>query len=103
MSAIQELQEWYVSQCNDDWEHLYGVTIETLDNPGWRLTVDLSETELQGVAFPGQSYGAEGNAGDDGQNWLTCKVEKGQFVGTGGPRKLEEIINVFLAWAKAKA
>jgi Immunity protein 53 len=100
MSAIEELQEWYASQCNDDWEHLYGVSIETVDNPGWKLTVDLTETELEGVAFPDHAYGAGADAAESGE-WLTCKVEKGQFVGRGGPRKLEEIIKVFVSWARS--
>jgi hypothetical protein len=28
------LQGWYATQCDGDWEHEYGVSIETLDNPG---------------------------------------------------------------------
>jgi hypothetical protein len=27
------LEQWYQQQCDDEWEHHYGVTIETLDNP----------------------------------------------------------------------
>lgn len=26
------LQMWYVAQCDDEWEHAYGIKIETLDN-----------------------------------------------------------------------
>lgn len=40
--------EWYKEQCNGDWEHQYGIRLETLDNPGWFLKVDLVETPLQG-------------------------------------------------------
>lgn len=103
MSAIEQLQEWYLSQCNGDWEHLYGISIESLDNPGWKLTVDLTETKLEGVEFPDHAYGVGDAAASKGGNWLTCKLEKRQFVGHGGPRKLEEMIKVFLAWAKANA
>jgi len=38
--GLTELQAWYVVQCDGDWEHTYGVKIETLDNPGWMLRVD---------------------------------------------------------------
>ena len=41
MDELQLLQEWYVAQCDGDWEHSYGVKIDTLDNPGWSLKVDL--------------------------------------------------------------
>jgi hypothetical protein len=34
-----------------------------------------------------------------GNEWLICKIEDRKFVGYGGPRKLEEMINVFLSWA----
>lgn len=101
MSAIEGLQDWYLSQCNEEWEHRYGVSIGTLDNPGWSLTVDLIETGLEGVVFPVQSYGISDEGETSGNDWLICKVEKGKFVGYGGPEKLEEMINVFLSWARA--
>jgi hypothetical protein len=36
-------------------------------------------------------------------NWVVCKVQDDTFVAHGGPRKLEEIINVFLSWTKQNA
>jgi hypothetical protein len=35
------LEQWYQEQCDGDWEHHCGVTIETLDNPGWLVQADL--------------------------------------------------------------
>lgn len=103
MSALHELQEWYLSQCNEDWEHTYGVSIDTLDNPGWSLEVELTDTYLDGVEFEERSYGLGDEARASGENWLVCRVKDGKFLGYGGPRKLEEIINVFLSWAKQNA
>jgi hypothetical protein len=103
MSALHDLQEWYLSQCNEDWEHTYGVTIETLDNHGCSLEVELSDTDLEGVKFEERSYGLGEDAKTSGQNWLVCRVKDNKFVGYGGPRKLEEMINVFLSWAKEHA
>jgi hypothetical protein len=34
------LMRWYLAECNGDWEHSYGVRVETLDNPGWSLKID---------------------------------------------------------------
>jgi hypothetical protein len=31
---LKRLQDWYVSQCDGGWEHTYGISIDTLDNPG---------------------------------------------------------------------
>ena len=32
------LQQWYSAHCDGEWEHGFGVTIATLDNPGWSVT-----------------------------------------------------------------
>src|ERR1700722_12742042 len=40
------LQRWYKIHCNGDWEHSYGIQIDTLDNPGWTITIDLQDTDL---------------------------------------------------------
>jgi hypothetical protein len=48
VSDLTFLQSWYLSQCDEDWEHEYGVKIATLDNPGWRVQVDLIGTALEG-------------------------------------------------------
>ena len=102
MSTLRALQDWYLSQCNEDWEHEYGVEIGTLDNPGWSLKVDLVDTDLSGKTFPGLEYGVGEDSAASGNNWITCRTEKDQFIAHGGPEKLEEMISVFLAWA-AKA
>lgn len=103
MSALAALQEWYVSQCNGNWEHAYGISVGTLDNPGWSLTVELTDTYLEAVKFVEHSYGVGTDGDAIGNEWMTCKVENQKFVGYGGPMKLEELINVFLSWAKENA
>jgi hypothetical protein len=103
MSALAELQEWYLAQCNEDWEHTYGVSIGTLDNPGWSLEVDLSDSALDGATFEELSYGLNQDTKTHGQNWLVCRVKDNKFLGYGGPRKLDEMVNVFLTWAKQNA
>ena len=97
------LMKWYLSECNEDWEHQYGVTIDTLDNPGWSFTVDLEETELLGRPFipifenvPDEDP-VQGLDGD--VNWIVCKVEGSKFKGYGGPRDLGRLIRAFRDWA----
>ena len=48
--SVSSLEEWYARQCNGDWEHHYGVRVETIDNPGWRVRIDLAETRKDGCA-----------------------------------------------------
>ena len=59
------LQAWYATQCDGDWEHDYGVSIQTLDNPGWHLSVDLTETALAKAQF--DPIRIERSAGDFGE------------------------------------
>ena len=42
MNSLQWLQQWYYAHCDDTWEHQHGITIQSLDNPGWLVKVDLA-------------------------------------------------------------
>ncbi len=33
----------YRERCNDEWEHFHGITIETVDNPGWIVIIDFPD------------------------------------------------------------
>jgi hypothetical protein len=93
MSTLQDLQKWYRSQCNGDWEHTYGVKINTLDNPGWSLTIDLVGTNLADRSF------TKINRLSDDASWLVCEVRDSRFEGRSGSLMLEELVKIFLAWA----
>lgn len=90
MDTIQKFQLWYNNQCDGSWEHQYGVSIDTLDNPGWVVLVDLVGTDLQTLQM--EPIIEEKTEGD----WLHCKIDNGKFVGNGGPLKLEAILHIFL-------
>ena len=91
MGLIEQIQAWYSAQCNGDWEHQYGVSIETIDNPGWSVTVDLLGTNLEDVRF--QTY--RDDKGEE--DWILCEVGGGKFVGTGDSGKLQTILEVFVS------
>ncbi|WP_369943675.1 immunity 53 family protein [Xanthomonas medicagonis] len=99
MDSIALLQQWYLQQCNGDWEHSWGVRIETLDNPGWKLEINLTGTSLEGRHFTPVHYGLFEQAETSGNEWISCKVEHNRFSAAGGPLKLDEIVDVFLRWA----
>jgi len=100
---ITWLMSWCLAQCNEDWEHQYGVVIDTLDNPGWSLTVDLEETFLLGKPFEpifeniAESEAEQGLDGD--VRWMVAEVQGTKFRAYGGPRDLSRLIEVFRAWA----
>lgn len=92
--TLSWLQAWYASQCNGDWEHSYGVTIETLDNPGWRLTVDLADTALTGRGFVRKELHRSEH------DWLTAWVDEDRFEAACGPLNLGEAIHEFRVFAE---
>lgn len=97
MNELQRLQRWYRTQCNEDWEHSYGVKIDTLDNPGWTVAIDLAETVLLGKHFEPLTRGHS----EDDPDWIFCSVVDNRFVGHGGAGNLSELLGVFLEWADA--
>ena len=101
--ALQNLQHWYLAQCNGDWEHSYGVKIETLDNPGWSLAIELTGTSLENAFVSKVSRGVVAGDLSDNQDWLVCEVKDKVFTGAGGPNTLDTLIGIFLAWAGTHA
>lgn len=83
------LQNWYLSQCNDLWEHAYGIRISTVDNPGWRLTVDLKDTDYESASFTPLSIER------DDDNWIQCWIKNKAFEAAGGPLNLSEMVEQF--------
>jgi hypothetical protein len=93
MTTIQRLQQWYAAHCNGLWEHTYGVDIGTLDNPGWSVKIALIGTDLESRAMARIER-------LDGEDWIVCHRTDGYFEAAGGAGNLEEILSVFLSWAR---
>ncbi|MEJ7813409.1 MAG: Imm53 family immunity protein [Gemmatimonadaceae bacterium] len=92
-NELARLQAWYLAHCDGGWEHDAGIRISTLDNPGWRVSIPLDGTYLEGRAFvPVGDLAPE-------RRWMRCRVEGGRFEGAGGPVMLEEILRTFREWA----
>jgi hypothetical protein len=93
VDALTSLQKWYASACDGCWEHQYGIRIDTLDNPGWLLHIDLRNTPRHKHFEPIDIKRSQ-------NDWIVCKIENGCFEGFGGPLNLSEIIRVFVDWAE---
>ncbi|WP_345239176.1 immunity 53 family protein [Pontibacillus salipaludis] len=95
MGLLKWIQTWYFEQCNGDWEHGYGIRIDTIDNPGWSVMINIEDTDVRDKPF--DIIDIERTETD----WIYCKTDFDQerdgfhFVGFGGPENLEEILNVF--------
>lgn len=100
MNALTRLQAWYSSQCDGEWEHTSGVSIQSCDNPGWWVKINLTGTALQSRAFTEIADGVDAGRRPLGSRWLSCYREDGTWHGAGDETKLERILEVFLAWAE---
>jgi len=92
MSIIKWLEEWYESNCDDLWEHAYGVIIDTLDNPGWRLRFDIIETPYEHIVFDDVIIKRTDT------DWIHCRKKDGYIDCGGGPKNLEEMLELVKKW-----
>ena len=97
---LEWLMNWYVRECNNDWEHSYGVKIETLDNPGWTIAIDLRETFLEGRCFKSK-HGQIAQDLDEWRDlgsWWDIKADGNSFEGACGPMDLSSVIGILRKW-----
>jgi hypothetical protein len=92
MTSLERLEKWYSSHCNGDWEHQCGVRINTLDNPGWRMQINLRGTKAETEIFNRMKLD---RTKDD---WLNCWTENQWFNAACGPSNLSEVIEIFCEW-----
>lgn len=88
------LADWYVRHCDGDWEHGGGIALGTLDNPGWRLAVDIEGTEADGVVIETQVVE---RSEDD---WLHYWCDGSTFHVACGPRNVNELLTVFESFVR---
>jgi hypothetical protein len=95
VNILEWLEQWYLHHCDGDWEHQFGIVIDTLDNPGWMVRVDLECTELASKPFDIVRVDRSQH------NWVMCQVVNEQFQGAGGPSNLVELLEIFRDWVSA--
>lgn len=89
MEIINWINEWYNSQCDGDWEHEYGIEINTIDNPGWQVKIDITNTSMDGFEC---EYLLSEKSDDD---WCGFSVKDNVFNGAGDPSKLGVLLTTF--------
>lgn len=98
LNHVEWLQNWYGERCNGEWEHSYGVSIGTLDNPGWSVKIDLKGTPFESTEMAPVKTDSGSEAAPD---WMYCRVSDSQFLGVGDSHKLVKLIGVFRSWVEA--
>ncbi|MBA3697482.1 MAG: immunity 53 family protein [Planctomycetes bacterium] len=94
MNTLQRLERWFMANCDGDWEHGSGITISTLDNPGWTIDINVEETTLAGRV-------SEISKVDRTEtDWLHSSCDGTVFKLRCGPGNLEEALQLFLDMAE---
>lgn len=87
------LQQWFQAYCNGDWEHDSGIQLRTTDNPGWSLTINVEDTDLEYANFQ------QIKINRSEQEWIFCEVKDLQFEARCGVGNLPEVLKIFRDWA----
>ena len=93
-SDFDYLAHWYAAHCDGDWEHDFGIRIQTLDSPGWSISIDLSGTA---AAREGFEEAQPRNAGRPG---LFVESTGGSFVASCEPLSLRDVMEEFRRFAE---
>lgn len=89
---------WVAKHCDDEWEHGYPVILDTYDNPGWRLRVNLENSAMRSRQVLPL---VDGLPGDD--RWFSCRIDGGMFHGACDLAQLPRLLKVFREWAEMSA
>ncbi len=98
-NTIQRLQAWFAQNCDGHWEHSLGVSIQSCDNPGWWVKIDIRGTSLEHKQFENVQSGVDDAGHPNSESWLNCYLCEGVWNGAGDSEKLEAILVHFLDWA----
>lgn len=83
------LMNWYNTQCDGNWEHDYGILIETTDNPGWSIEINLQNTSVNDLEIPWGYHQINETS------WYGYKIENSLFTASCSPLYLENLITIF--------
>ena len=95
MDILLWLQGWFTEQCVEDWQHFHGVKIETLDNPGWKIEIDLRDTKIENKPFQEIMQNLQSDV-----DWMHCKVANKIFAAACSPNHLVTVLGIFKEWAE---
>tara|TARA_R110002167_G_scaffold117678_1_gene293794 strand:- start:262 stop:564 length:303 start_codon:yes stop_codon:yes gene_type:complete len=89
IEILDWIQNWFSDNCDGAWEQGEGIQIITLDNPGWEVEVDISNTSIANINI-------EWILNENGpQDWYGVKIENQKFKASGDSGKLIFLLGLF--------
>lgn len=99
-TTLRRLGDWLSRRCDGDWEHHKGVTITSLDNPGWWVKIDVDGTPLAHRPFEALADGVDAQRVPRATRWMCCHLDGTVWNGACDPTRLDEVLEIFLAWVE---
>ena len=85
---IEVLQRWYISQCDGDWEHAYGISIAAIHSSEWRVLINgIFDKKPISIEYKRAKV-----------DWIHVKATESEFDGHGGIGNLREILILAFDW-----
>ena len=94
IDGLFRLEAWHARRRAGEWKRHHGITIATLDNPGWRLRIDARGSDQRERPF------APISVATSDLDWLECRVYDRIIEDAGGPDKPALIPRAFRDWCK---
>jgi len=89
MEILDWIQNWFKDNCDGNWEKDQVIQITTLDNPGWEVEIDISNTSIADIKI--NRILNESSP----QDWYGVKIENQKFNASGDSGKLKFLLGLF--------
>jgi hypothetical protein len=89
MEILDWIQNWFIDNCDGEWEHGEGIQIVTIDKPGWEVEIDISKTSVANLHLKWilNEIGP--------RDWYGVKIENQKFNAAGDSGKLIFLLGLF--------
>ncbi|NBB51529.1 rhodanese-related sulfurtransferase [Rhizobium sp. CRIBSB] len=88
-NEIAWLEQYLLGHANGEWEHDFGITIQSSDNPGWVVTIDLSEMARESLTVDPVTKTRKSET-----DWITLERKDHSLIGTCGPANLAALLRL---------
>ena len=88
-NIIDWISDWFTNECDGDWEHENQIKIQTLDNPGWDIVIDLRYTDLENLNLNHTLIEASEH------DWYFYSIKDKKFNAAGDLSKLNFLLEKF--------
>ena len=94
-NVMERLINWYLKFCDGIWEHSQGIEISTIDNPGFRIKINLKGCGYNCSFFEEIDWECAENPEQD---WIHCLMKDEIWYGYGSPNNFCKLISIFIDW-----